>query len=65
MLPYYCRKKSTPFNFQEAMDQGCDQVLWIHGRNLQISEVRSLFEPMVTFSYFILPARADPYLYCY
>ena len=23
------------------MEQGCDQVLWLHGRNLQISEVRT------------------------
>ena len=27
--------------FQDAMEQGCDQVLWLHGRNLQISEVRN------------------------
>jgi len=27
---------------QEAMKQGCDQVLWLHGRNLQISEVGSM-----------------------
>ena len=26
--------------FQEAMKQGCDQVLWLHGRNHQISEVK-------------------------
>lgn len=27
---------------QEAMAQGCDQVLWLHGENLQISEVGSM-----------------------
>ena len=32
--------------FQEAMKQGCDQVLWLHGRNLQISEVRMIFALM-------------------